>query len=242
MQPTHKISTTTVSLRVVLSLTTRWRRRNLIRSAVAAFIIPAADLLLLTAVVVERRCALAPLPLAVDDRSNVQQAHNCSDNRVRNDRAPLSVSQLQTKPAVDHSENDGDATNADVCKGCGRTASVLLESTVVQPTAERLGEEDDEQHDTDDWVRVGEVSAVHSNPDADAECDDVDEEADDLQSSMNPDKAGEACDSDENSTDGEEGEESERGHDGVCCEHSLARGAEGAVTVVLRELRTAGAV
>jgi hypothetical protein len=176
---------------------------------VAAFIIPAADLLLLTAVVVERRCALAPLPLAVDDRSNVQQAHNRSDNRVRNDRAPLSVSQLQTKPAVDHSENDGDATNADVCKGCGRTASVLLESTVVQPTAERLGEEDDEQHDTDDWVRVGEVSAVHSNPDADAECDDVDEEADDLQSSMNPDKAGEACDSDENSTDGEEGEESE---------------------------------
>jgi hypothetical protein len=105
---------------------------------------------------------------------------------------------------------------------------------VVQPTSERLREEGDEQHDTNDRVRASEVLLVHGDPDADAECDDVDEEAEDLQSSVDPDESGEARNADKDASNGEEGDESERSHDTVCEDHGVARAAKGTTTAVLR--------
>lgn len=195
-------------------------------------------LLLLATLVVGRR-TLAPLPLAVDDRSNVQQAHDSSNNGVCDNVATLCTSQLQAKTAIHHSEDDGDATNADVGVRYGRAATIFLEVPMVEETAKRLCEEDDEQHDTDDRVCASKVLAVHGDPDTDAECYNVDEEADDLQSSVHPDKTREACGSDHNTTDGEEADESKRGHDTVCEDHGVTRAAEGAVAAVLGELRVA---
>jgi len=184
----------------------------------AALIVPA---LLLLAVLVIRRRTLAPLPLAIDDRSKVQEAHDGSNDRVRDNVASLRAGQLQAKTTIHHSENDGDAADADVSVRHGSATAVLLERPVVQPAAERLREEDDEQHDADDRVRAGEVLLVHGDPDADAECYDVDEEAEDLQSSVDPDEAGEAGDADEDAADGEEGDESQRGHNAVGEDHGV---------------------
>lgn len=193
-------------------------------------------LLLLALLVVRRRSTLAPLPLAVDDRSDIQEAHDGSTNCVSDDRAASLANQLQTKTAVDHAEDNGDATDADVSVRDGRAAAVLLERAVVQPAAERLSNEEDEQHDTDDGVCLGEVVAVDSDPDTDAKGSDVDEESEDLQSGVYPDEAGEAGNADEDAADGEEGDESERGHDAVCEEQSLGRDAGSAVAAVLGEL------
>ena len=164
---------------------------------------------------------LAPLPLAVDDRSKVQEAHDRSTHCVQNDRATSRASELQTKTAVDHAEDDGDATDANVSERDGRATAVLLERAVVQPAAEWLADEEDEQDDADDRVGLGEVVAVDGNPDADAEGGKVDEESEDLQGSVHPDEAGEAGGADEDATDWEEGNESERSHDAVGEEQSL---------------------
>jgi len=92
---------------------------------------------------------------------------------------------------------------------------------VVQPAAERLAYEQDEKHDADDWVCLGEVVAVDGDPDSDAEGGDVDEESEDLQRGVNPDEAGEAGDTNEDAADREEGDEGERGHDAVGDQQSL---------------------
>jgi len=200
-----------------------------------ATLIPPA-LLLLAMLVVRRRSTLAPLPLAIDDRSKVQEAHNSRTNGISNDSTSLRASQLQTETTVHHAEHDGDATNANVSVRHGRATAVLLERTVVKPASERLCKEGDEQHDADDRVCASEVLLVHGDPDADAEGDDVDEEAEDLQSGVDPDEAGEARNADEDAADREEGDESERSHDTVCEDHGIARAAEGAATAILREL------
>ena len=173
------------------------------------------DLLLLTLLVVRRRSTLALLPLTVDNRSNVQKAHNSSTHRVRNNRTSPLAHQLQPKATVDHAENDGDAPDADVGVRHGRATAVLLERAVVQPASEWLADEQDEQHDADDRVRLREVVAVDGDPDSDAEGGDVDEEAEDLQRGVDPDEAGEASNTDKDAADGEEGDEGERGHDAV---------------------------
>jgi hypothetical protein len=175
---------TTISLRVVLSLTTSRRRRDLVRRVMRAMramatLIP-PTLLLLAMLVVRRRSTLAPFPLSIDDRSKVQQAHDGSTHGISNDGATLRASQLQTEATVHHAEHDGDAANANVSVRYGRATAVLLERAVVQPTSERLREERDEQHDADDRVCASEVLLIHGDPDADAEGDDVDEEAEDL--------------------------------------------------------------
>jgi hypothetical protein len=115
-------------------------------------------------------------------------------------------------------------------------AAVLFEEAVVQEAAERLREEDEEEHDTDDRVGVAEVLAIDGDPDSYAEGYEVNQEADDLQSSVHPDEAGEAGCTDKDSADGEEGDEGERGHYAMGEQHCLARAAEGAVAAVLREL------
>lgn len=227
---------TAIVLGVILPRTTSRRWRNLIRRAgrTAALIVP--DLLLVALLVVRWRSTLAPLPFAVDDRSDVQEAHDSSAHRVRNDRATSRASQLQTQTTVDHAKDDCDTTDADVGERHSRTTAVLLERAVVQPAAEGLADEEDEQDDADDRVSLGEVVAVDGDPDADAEGSDVDEESEDLQSGVHPDEAGEAGNADEDAANGEEGDESERGHDAVCEEQSLGRDARGAVAAVLGEL------
>lgn len=179
------------------------------------------DLLLVALLVVRWRSTLAPLPLPVDDGNEVQEAHDSSTHRVSNDGATSLASQLQTKATVDHAEDDGDAANADVSERHGRATTVLLESAVVQPAAERLTGEENEQHDADDRVCLREVIAIDGDPHADSKGSNVDEESEDLQGGVHPDEAGEAGDADEDATDGEEGDESERGHDAVCEEQSL---------------------
>lgn len=157
----------------------------------------------------QRSIAPAPLPLAVNNRSNVQQAHHGRDNGVRDDMATVPVSgQLQAQPAVDHSQDDGDAADADVSVRHSSAAAVLLEVPVVQDSAKRLREQDDEEDDADDGVCVGEVLAVDGNPDADAEGDDVDEEGEHLEDGVHPDEAGEAGYADEDASDREEADES----------------------------------
>lgn len=195
--------------------------------------------LLLLAVLVVRRCALAPLSLAIDDRGNVKHAHDRCNNRVCNHAAALRAGQLQAKSAIHHSKNDRDTTDADVRVRHGRAATVLLEISVVEHSSERLCEEDDEKHNADDRVCASEVLAIHSDPNTNTEGHDVDEEADDLQSSVHPDQAGEARGSDENAANGEESNESERSHDAVGEDHGFARAAESAVAAVLGELRVA---
>lgn len=180
------------------------------------------NLLLLALLVVGRsRSTLASLPLAVDDRSKVQEAHNSSAHRVRNNNATAPANQLQAKTTVDHTEDDGDATDADVSVRHRRATAVLLECAVVKHASQRLANEEDEQDDADDGVCLREVVAVDGDPDSDAEGRDVDEEAEDLQRGVHPDEAGEAGDADEDAADREEGDESERGHDGVGEEQSL---------------------
>lgn len=101
--------------------------------------------LLLVALLVVRWCrTLAPLPLAVDDRSDVQEAHDSSAHGVSDDGATSRASQLQTETTVDHAKDDCDATDADVSERHGRATAVLLERAVVQPAAERLSDEEDE--------------------------------------------------------------------------------------------------
>jgi len=200
--------------------------------ATAALVVP--SLLLLAPLRVQRRRTLGPLPLAIDDRSKVQEAHDSSDHRVRDDIAAFRASELQPKTAVDHSEDDGSAADADVRVGHGRAAAVLLESAVVQHAAEGLRDEEDEQHDADDGVGASEVLAVDSDPDADAEGDDVDQESEDLHGGVYPYEAGEAGDADKNAPDREEDEECKRSHHGVGEKHSLGRAGRGAVTAVLR--------
>jgi len=105
---------TAISLGVVLPRPTpRWWGNIIPRARrTAALIVP--DLLLLTPRVARRRSTLAPLPFTIDDRSNVQEAHDGSTHRVRNNRTTPLACQLQPKAAVNHAENDGDAPDTDV--------------------------------------------------------------------------------------------------------------------------------
>lgn len=180
------------------------------------------NLLLLPPLVrVHRRRALTPLPLAIDDRNNVQEAHDSCANRVRDDRAASLANEFQSKTAVDHAKNDSDAADTDVRVRHRRATAVLLERAVVQPSAKRLSDEENEQHDADNGVRLREVVAIDGDPDANAESSDVNEEAQDLQSGVHPDEAGEAGDADQDAADGEESDEGERGHDAVGEEQGL---------------------
>ena len=115
----------------------------------------------------------------------------------------MDAGQLKTKTAVDHSEDDGDTTDADVGVRYGGAAAVLLEISVVQEATERLHTEYDQEDDPDDRMRAGEVLAIHGNPDSDAEGCNIDEECNDLHSSVDPNKASEACCSDQDAADGE---------------------------------------
>lgn len=142
---------------------------------------------------------------------------------------------METETAVDHSQDDGDAPNADVGIGYGRAAAILLEVSVVQETAERLCAEDDQEDDSNDGVCVGEVLAIYGDPDSDTESRDVYEEGDDLQGSVHPDKASEACYSDQDAADGEQADESQGSHRTVCEEHGFTRTAKSARTPVLRQ-------
>lgn len=180
-----------------------------------------------------RRRVPSPLPLAIEDRSDIQEAHDGRDDGVRNDAAAPCSCQLQPKTTVYHAKHDGDAADTNVGEGDGCATAILLEVAVVQETADWLREEEDEEHDADDGVGVCEVLAVDGDPDAHAEGHDVDEEADHLESGVNPDKAGEAGCSDQDATDGEEAEECKGCHHAVGEEDGVAVGAEGTVAAVL---------
>lgn len=188
-----------------------------------------------------RSSAPIPLPLAVENGRKVQETHNSRHGGVSDDGALLLIArQLQAQTAVDHSQNDSDAADADVRVGDGCAAAVALECAVVQPAAEGLGEQDDEQDDADDGVGVGQVAAVDGEPDAHGEGDDVDDESDDLQRGVHPDQAGEAGDADEDAADGEEADEGEGGHHAVREEDCFLRcAAEGSAAAVLGEVGAA---
>lgn len=51
---------------------------------------------------------------------------------------------------------------------------------MVQQASKRLREEDDEQHDADDWVRIGQIAAVHGYPDSDTKRHNIEKESQDL--------------------------------------------------------------
>lgn len=190
----------------MLPVPTPWWGGYLVRRAMGTLI--SAAPLLLAPVVIRRRIRRndtpSPLPLAVKDGSNVQEAHDGSNDGVRDDVAALSAGQLQSKTTVDHTQYDSDAADANVGVGDCCAAAVLLEVAMVQHASNRLREEDDEQDNADDRVGVGQVSAIDGDPESHAKGYDVDEEADDLESGVDPDKASEAGYSDKDAANGEE--------------------------------------
>jgi hypothetical protein len=181
------------------------------------------------------RHALTSLSLAVDYRNDVQQAHDRSDNGVRDNATASGTGQLKTETAIYHSKDDGDAPDANVGVRYGRAAAVLLEVSVVQEATERLRAEDDQKDDSDDRVCAGEVLAVDSDPDSDTEGCNIDEEGDDLQGSVHPDKSSEACHSDQDATDWEKADKCKRSHSTVCEEYGFTRAAKSAGTSILRQ-------
>jgi len=60
------------------------------------------------------RHAPASLPLAVNNGSDVQQAHDCSDDRVCDNATATRTSQLKTETTIDHTKDDCNTADADV--------------------------------------------------------------------------------------------------------------------------------
>lgn len=69
----------------------------------------------------------------------------------------LLVREIKSKTAVDNAESDDDATKPDVSVRPEGTALVLLEKAMMHITKDRLEEDQDEKHDTDDWMSLIEL-------------------------------------------------------------------------------------
>jgi hypothetical protein len=153
---------------------------------------------------------LPAFPLAVDRRQDVRQAEEARHDRVADHGAlrghhvagPLGESQSQT--TVYDSEDDGDPAEPDVPVGPDGAGIVALEEDVVQEPQHRLEGEQREEHDADDRVRVVEGVEVLGHPDADAEGDGVEQQAEDLEQAVHDPEAWEGGEADHDAAYGEE--------------------------------------
>ena len=100
---------------------------------------------------------------------------------------------------------------------------MLLEQFVVQDSEDGLGDEDDQQNDTDDWVCVVHEVQRGGHVDTHPECNDIEQECEALKGSVNPEKAGEASNADQDASDGEEGDDRNASDDPVCQKQILCR-------------------
>ena len=86
---------------------------------------------------------------------------------------------------------------------------ILLEQSMVQISEERLAEQDEEERDADDGVRLVDFMKFCRQVDSQAEGDKVYELPDDLEDGMDPDQALEVRDANQNAANGEETNECE---------------------------------
>ena len=80
-----------------------------------------------------------------------------SDTVQRIRRQVLLVREIKTKTAVDNAESDDDATKPDVSVRPEGAALVLLEEAMMHITEDRLEEDQDEKHNTDNRMSLIEL-------------------------------------------------------------------------------------
>ena len=73
----------------------------------------------------------------------------------------------------------------------------------MEDAEDRLKQQDHEQSDADDWVRVAHEVHMRSHVDTHRECNDIDEISEYLKGSVNPDQTSEVCETDQDATDWE---------------------------------------
>lgn len=115
------------------------------------------------------------LPLAIPGREKVRQAHHARADRVADHRAvagrhdPGALRKSQSQPAVHDSKDNHRAAEPDMSIRPDSAGIIALEEDVVQESQQRLENQQREDDDADDGVRVVKRVEVARHPHSDAE-------------------------------------------------------------------------
>jgi hypothetical protein len=116
--------------------------------------------------------------------------------------SPLRKSQSQT--TVDNPEDNSDPPEPDVPVRPDGASMMALEEDVVQESQHRLESKQRKQHNPNNRVGVVEGVEVLGHPDADAEGDGVEQQAEDLEQAVHDPEAWEGGEADHDAAYGEE--------------------------------------